>query len=115
VADRAPTVVQLMAEHTDVFLWNRSPDRGPEDDYELRPAELGVSPGLAERLSAWNEEYGRLALRPDVAFESPEEAASWRRAGLHLAHALQDELGPDIEVRYAEDGDPRPVRERRGS
>ena len=35
------------------------------------------------------------------------------REGLSLAYALQDEL-PDVEVSYFEDGDRRPVRERRG-
>ena len=107
-----PTVVALMAEHGGVYLWDRSPDRSP-GDYDLDPAELGVSPGLVERLESWNSQYGRLA-RTDYEWPTAEQERVWQQRGLDLAYELQNELGPDVEVRYAEDGDERPVRERRG-
>jgi len=110
---RRPTVVRLMAEHAQVFLWNDSPGRDPDDAYTLDPADLGVSDELVARLTRWNDRYGRLALT-GYTWPDPQEEAAWRREGLDLAHALQDELGPDIDVVYAEDGDGRPVRERRG-
>jgi hypothetical protein len=111
---RRPTVVQLVAEHTDFCLWNDSPEAPLHgDDYALEPADLGVSPELCERLVAWNDRYGQLALT-GYEWPSHEEERAWRQTGLHLAHELQDELGPDVDVVYAEDGDPRPVRERRG-
>jgi hypothetical protein len=112
-AGRRPTVVKLMAEHADVFLWNDSPGKGVQDTYVVEPADLGVSPALTERLAAWNDRYGRLSLT-DVEWPSREDEEVWLRSGLDLAHELQDELGPDVDVVYAEDDDPRPVRERRG-
>ena len=36
-----PTVIVVMAEVTDAFLWNRSPDRAFADDYVLNPEVLG--------------------------------------------------------------------------
>jgi hypothetical protein len=103
-----------MAEHTDVCLWNDSPDPLPHGaDYPLDPADLGVSAALGERLAAWNDRYGQLALT-GYEWPSHDEEEAWRRTGLHLAHELQHELGPDVAVVYAEDGDRRPVRERRG-
>ena len=111
-----PTVVELMAEHTDHFLWNRSPDQQPDDDYAVDPAALGISPGLISCLDAWNAEWSRRALGLGVP-EGSDGTAEWARTGVRLAYRLQDELdalGHDIDVRYAHDDDPRPVRERRG-
>jgi hypothetical protein len=107
-------VVKVMAEHTEVFLWNDSPDRLEHDDgYALDPAALGVPPELAARLAAWNLRWSRWVLELDPGWEDPAVQEAWRREGLELAHELQDELGNDVDVVYAEDGDPRPVRERR--
>jgi hypothetical protein len=112
---RPPTVVRLAAEHTDDFLWNDSPDRFEHDDrYVLDPADLGVPQQLIDRLAAWNLRWSRMVLDLDPGWDDPAMQDSWRREGLELAHDLQNHLGPDVDVVYAEDDDPRPVRERRG-
>jgi hypothetical protein len=113
---RIPTVVELMAEHSDVFLWNRSPHQDPLEDYVVDPAGLGVSSTLVERLDRWNDEWGRRALGLG-ALEGSASGTDWQREGLRLAYQLQaefDALGLDIDVRYFHDDDPRPLRERRG-
>jgi hypothetical protein len=74
--------------------------------------DLGVSMQLVQRLQAWNERFNGIALT-DFEFTSGDEERSWRQEGLAFAYELQSEL-PDIEIRYAEDTDPRPVRDRRG-
>lgn len=74
--------------------------------------DLGVSTQLVRRLRAWNETFKRIALT-DFAFSSAEEERRWQQEGLGLAYELQDAL-PDIEISYANDTDPRPVRDRRG-
>ena len=103
-----------MAEYGGAYLWNRSPVRSRfRDDYVLDPVEFGVPPQSIERMEAWNEEFGAIA-RTDYAFPAPEAEDAWARHGLDLAYELQNELGPDIEVRYHDDGDERPVRGRRG-
>jgi hypothetical protein len=90
-----------MAEHTDVFLWNLSPDRDPrDDDYVVRPADLGVPEELIERLAAWNIRFSRLALDLDPGWDDPAVRGAWQREGLELAHALQDALGADVDVLY---------------
>jgi hypothetical protein len=98
-----PTVVVVMAEWTDTFLWNRSPNRAQfAADYVLDPEVLGVSPRLTERLRAWNDRY-----HVDAA------KTSWVEEGWALAHDLQREFdgrGLDVEVRYHDrDGEERPV------
>lgn len=98
-----PTVIVVMAEWTDAFLWNRSPDRDPfADDYVLDPETLGVSPGLTARLRAWNGRYPAGGARPEE--------------GRALAYDLQAEFDRrqlNVEVLYhEEDGTERPVRER---
>ncbi|MFW3169690.1 hypothetical protein [Geodermatophilus sp. CPCC 206100] len=115
-----PTVVLVMAEHGGVFLWDRSP--GGLGDVE--PATLGVSAELIARLTDWTERYEEHAARwawspppPEHRADDEREWTAWTREGLHLAYALQhelDALGHRIEVRYSEDGDARPVSERRG-
>ena len=114
MAGRLPSVVEVIAEHTDVFLWNRSPNQDPsEDDYVVLPGGLGISPELVARLEAWNVEWSRRALGLGTSGDSK----TWERTGLRLAYELQaefDALGHDIDVRYAHDDDPRPLRERRG-
>jgi hypothetical protein len=111
---RRPTVVVLMAEHGGGPLWNRSPrhQRG-WDDYVVDPVLLGVSPELIAAMDAWNDEYGWDGADP-AAPEDTVAAAAWLRRGLTLAYRLQQELGDDVEVRYHDDGDERPVRGRRG-
>lgn len=75
--------------------------------------DLGVSAQLVQRLQAWNGRFNGIALT-DFEFASVDDERSWRQEGLALACELQNEL-PDIEISYAEDTDPRPVRDRRGS
>jgi len=115
-----PTVVLLMAEHAGAFLW----DRSPGGLGLIEPEALGISAELTARLTDWNERYEAHAARwnwgsppPELRADDEREWAQWTREGLHLAFALQHELaalGHRIEVRYHEDGDPRPVAERRG-
>ena len=114
---KLPTVVEVMAEHTDAYLWNRSPDRQPDDDYVVDPATLGVSPALLARLDAWNTDWSRDALGLGSLENRPAGGQGWKREGLDLAYQLQaefDALGLDIDVLYAHDDDRRPLRDRRG-
>ena len=101
-----------MAEHG-AFLWNRSPDRRPWDDYEVDPAALGASAEVVAALTEWNDRYQRLSLSEDPPWPS-EDQRVWRQEGLHLAYRLQHELGPDVDVLYHQDGDEAPVSGRRG-
>ena len=108
---RPPTVIVVMAEWTDVFLWNRSPNRDPgADDYVLGPRLLGVSSSLAERLRAWNNRYGS-----DPESEQPV-SVDWNREGLALAQELQREFDAreiSVQVLYHDnlDEQERPVRD----
>ena len=109
-----PTVVVLMAEHGP-FLSIRSPRRDRTgDDYVVDPAELGVSAPLIEAMTEWNAEFEWHGSPGSEPWGSPEAEAAWWRRGLTLAYRLQHELGPDIEVRYHDDGGERPVIGRRG-
>ncbi|GIF45264.1 hypothetical protein [Actinoplanes xinjiangensis] len=104
-----PHALRVMAEYmSDDPVWDSDLDHmGP-----VVLQDLGVSTQLVQRLQAWNERFNGLALT-DFEFTSVDEERSWRREGLTLAYELQNEL-PDIEISYAEDTDPRPVRDRRG-
>ncbi len=75
-------------------------------------ADLGVSAQLIRRLRAWNERFNSIALT-NFEFSGADEQRRWERDGLRLAYDLQNEL-PDIEISYANDTDPGPVRDRRG-
>ena len=118
-----PTIVVLAAEHGGAFLWDHSPGR-PVSSYAVDPAQLGVSPGLVDRLTAWNAAMERHASRwnwnpppAELAADDRREWAEWTRQGLHLAYDLQhelDALGSGISVRYREDGEDRDVADRRG-
>src|SRR5687767_13964098 len=76
VADRTPTVVEVLAEHTDAFLWNRTPDRHPDDAFVVDPALLGMSPELIALLEAWNVGWSRRALGLETSEDSAE---TWER------------------------------------
>ncbi|TWG23863.1 hypothetical protein FHX34_102414 [Actinoplanes teichomyceticus] len=98
-----------MAEYMDDDpVWDSDPDHmGP-----VVLGELGVTAGLIERLRAWNTHFNGIALT-GFEFRSQAEEERWRRDGLRLAYELQNEV-PDIEISYAHDHDPRPLRARRG-
>jgi hypothetical protein len=90
-----------MAEYG-AFLWDASPEPhhpnapwGPNDPGLL---ELGLSPGLVERLTTWHAVWEEMAYS-NVGFASPEARREWVERGSHLASELKDEL-PDTEVRY---------------
>jgi hypothetical protein len=108
-----PTVVLVMFEWSVEYpLWDRSPGGFGLVD----PEALGVSPSLAQRLRAWSDEHNDAPNGPEnFTWPTRQAFVDWQRRGLDLAYALQNELGPDVEVRYFEDGDARPVRERRGA
>jgi hypothetical protein len=104
-----PSAVLVMAEHgVGDPVWDRPTGTG--DPLDLMA--LGVEPGLVGRLRTWNGRFEALA---STGFRWPDEQAhrDWVADGLHLAHALQDVL-PAVDVRYFEDHDDRPLRERRG-
>ena len=105
-----PTIVLVMFEWSVEYpLWDRSPGGFGLVD----PEALGVSPSLAQRLRAWNDEHNDAPNGPEnFTWASPQAGVDWQRRGLDLAYALQHELGPDVEVLYPEDGDERPVSER---
>ncbi|WP_409485433.1 hypothetical protein [Arsenicicoccus dermatophilus] len=105
--------VELMTEWGLRFpVWGISTDidlMGP-----LEPEELGLSPGLAARLEAWQTWWTTLA---DFGLDQPEpqdlrerlalrrEWAAWRRVGHELARQVRAEL-PGVTV------DHPPVRRR---
>jgi hypothetical protein len=104
-----PRALRVMAEYMDDDpVWDSDFDHmGP-----VVLKDLGVSAQLVRRLQAWNEHFNSIALT-DFEFVGEDEERSWRQEGLTLAYELQNEL-PDIEISYADDTDPRPVRDRRG-
>ena len=112
---RRPTAVVLMAEHGGPFLLNRSPShlRGG-DEQVVDPVALGVSPELIAAMSEWNDGYDWATSHDPEAPEDPAATAAWLRRGLTLAYRLQQELGEEIEVRYHDGPDERPVTGRRG-
>lgn len=87
-----------MAEYGGTFLWDRSPDPGPcPPDFGpvgLDPGILDISSDLADRLSAWNEEWEDRAADDD---EENEDVQEWLQRGRELARELQDELA-DVQV-----------------
>ena len=103
-----PFALRVMAEHHGDGLWDTDPDHREPVDLD----DVGLSPGLARRLSDWNGQYQRTVLT-GFEFPSPEAERQWVQDGLHLAFELQNEL-PDVEISYDHDGDHRPMRDRRG-
>jgi hypothetical protein len=108
-AQPPPTALMVMAEHgINDPVWDRPVGHGAP----VNLSDLDVAPGLVQRLQAWNERFEDLA-KTDFCWPSPDAEATWMREGRDLAYELQNEL-PDVQVRYAHDGDDRPMRERRG-
>ncbi len=117
-------VVLCIDPYEDVVLRGLAPKHW--EGRPVDPAQLGISGALRERIDAWEARYFELAGKPfyDPAPVPPEQLpalrdamAAWRRNGLGLAYDLQhelDALGLHIDVRYGQDGDERPVSERRG-
>jgi hypothetical protein len=104
-----------MAEHSDFWLWNRSPEPAflGADDYALDPDVLGVSPRLTKLLTAWNDRFN-VGSPDSPGAQGPSSA--WEREGWLLAQDLQREFdgrGLDVEVTYQmPDGGAPPVRGR---
>ena len=94
-------------------LCDRSP--GVSGVSFLDYAELGLSPELRARLSAWHEEIDRLSARwiTDGPV-TPEVETAERRSAAHklaLAYDVQHELGSDVELLV--DGESLDERRRR--
>jgi hypothetical protein len=96
-----PTVISLEWDYSyESVLENRSPGVMGVD--LLDPAELGLSPELAERLAGWLDRQEALSGRwvrdePDTEESLRAETESAREL-LALAYDVQHELGPDVEV-----------------
>lgn len=100
----------VMAEHgVDDPVWGRPQGTG----YPVRLADFGVGEDLAARLREWNGQLQRTLLDESLS-DGSVERTEWVNSGLQLAYDLQAAL-PDIEVFYWEDGNRRPLRERRGA
>lgn len=109
VGSGLPVAVLVMAEHgISDPVWDRPGGSGEPLDL----AAMGVPESLAEQMQVWNGRYQDLATT-DYEWPGHEVEAAWVAEGRRLAYELQNVL-PDVEVRYHEDGDGRPVRERRG-
>lgn len=110
-----PTLVRLMAEASGVFLWDLSPDRlRLGGNYLLSPADLELSPELVAALSSWLDRWSTPAISPELEWLDVADETAWVQDGLDLAYRLQHELGPNVDVSYAHDGDDRPLHDRRG-
>ena len=97
------------------MLVDRSPDVVPVAHVD--PAELGLSPQLAEWLARWQERWEWAAswgVSHHLDEPEPEdvarELAALERERLTLAHAVQNEVGETVVVLL----DGVPVREHRG-
>ena len=111
-----PTVVLLAAEYGGQWLWDG--DGLPLEE----PLELGISPSLVDRLSAWNGEFedrgarwGHAAPPPEHRVADRAEVSAWSYAGLLLARELQaefDATGREVVLRYAHEELGRTVRVR---
>ena len=100
----------VMAEHgVDDPVWDRPQGTG----YPVRLADLGVTEDLVSRLREWNAQFQR-ALLDESLSEGSANRNEWVDHGLQLAYDLQATLR-GIEVFYWEDGNRRPLRERRGA
>jgi hypothetical protein len=74
--------------------------------------DLDVSEGLIAQLREWNQRFNALH-QNDYRWPDTEQERAWQADGLDLAYRLQNEMS-DIEISYVEDGDQRPLRQRRG-
>ena len=96
-----PTVISLDWDYGyESVVENRSPGVIGVD--LLDPAALGLSQELASRLTAWRDRQEVLSGRwvgeePDTEESLRAETESAREL-LTLAHDVQHELGPDVEV-----------------
>ncbi|WP_432507607.1 hypothetical protein [Kineococcus arenarius] len=104
-----PVALRVMAEWgVQDPVWDSDVDHMGTVD----PGEFGASDELVGQLRRWNERYNALG-RTDYRWPDAEQERAWRDEGLGLAYQLQNEL-PDVEISYVEDGDDRPLRQRRG-
>lgn len=96
-----PTVVSIEWDYGySSVLANRSPGVPPVN--LLDPADLGLSPSLVGRLETWLERQEVLSRRWYSDEADTEESlgaeAKSRKELLALAHDVQHELWPDVEV-----------------
>ena len=81
---------------------------------ELDPLDLGLSLGSTVRLGAWLERGSSCPGAGSTTNLPPPSATGRRRSSadmVTLAHDVEHELGPDVEVRLGD----RPIGEYRGS
>lgn len=72
------------------------------------PADLGLSPHLADELVKWSDEYDAIFNEdypPDTAWPSAAAERDWVARGRSLAVRVASELGSGVEVHYREGGD----------
>ncbi len=91
--DQGERVIRLMADYCAFPLWRREGGIGPDD--------LPLSTELVEALQRWADTFDQL---PTSDFEWPSQAAhdAFVHEGHRLKWWLQNELGPEWTVEYAE-------------
>lgn len=73
------------------------------DEYNIDPARLPISQGLADELNLWGDDYDATLVQDDPLSSSfPDEAArnAFGQRGAELAHRLAVELGDSYRVEY---------------
>jgi hypothetical protein len=92
-------LVRLFIDAGDGPLWISSDD----DEGPREPDDFPFTPELRDRLTAWHEwwlrEYDDDLDRPRWR-SGPARGAEWVAEGHRLARLVQDELGPDDDVRF---------------
>jgi hypothetical protein len=95
--------LKLMPEYCAWPLWERDPQRvGP-----INPSSLPLSAPTVAALGAWaswHESFLNFASPLDSRTVSPDEQAAFSAEGRRLWRVLREELGPDYEIAYFEDG-----------
>lgn len=94
--------IHVVAEYSWAPLWEKRLGADGflyQEDFD--PAELNISPQLANDLNGWAELYDKTLDQrypPDSGFADREEAIAFARRGIELGKQLQEELGPDFKV-----------------
>ncbi|MEW2132711.1 hypothetical protein [Streptomyces sp. NPDC005435] len=96
---RQPRRLRVLADYFCHPLWLP----GESDNVSPADPRLGLSAGLAERLTAWAAEFDGILCGEDpasTAFESPQAERRFGETGEALAHAVARELGAGWSVTY---------------